>query len=375
MTSIFISHSLADTKFTTRLAADLLDYGFRARTFKDILPPHAELQRDRLHKTVVDALENDAFVLAVLSPQFVKSRWVEMELRAAIRAEERKREVGLIPVLARECDRPEILGLRTPSDFTRSYDSGFEDLLARISAPKTLIPKEPEKNLAFTASETAAFELQNYLTQSRERLAQLSPRQFEELIAELFTRHFSLEMKLTSMSRDGGIDIVALGGRDSTEKPILIQCKRYAPDKKVGVEVVRSLFGAMERYEHSRGLIVTAAHFTAAADAEAQRLNELCRDRWSLSLIDGTALVNWLAHTPSLGPDVTAPVQQLRTRYALLVDKKYFHGLSAEEEAERQHLATTLDEADASFYEPLRNALVKERDRLLRRKTQPPKES
>jgi hypothetical protein len=370
---VFISHVSEDNEFTRRLAADLARRGFHAKTRKDVLPPQAILRDDQLHETLVDALENDTFVLAVLSPDFVKSRWTELEVETAIRAEERKWEVGLLPVLVRECDRPAILGLRTPSDFTSSYECGFEDLLARMSAPKSAIPAEQEQNLPFAASKAAANELQHSLSEVGNRLSELPLKQFEDFIVEQFGKHFSLQVKLPSGSRDGGIDVIALGGKDWLDNPVFIQCKRYPPAKRIGVEAVRSLFGTTGRNGPGASLIVTTSHFTRGA--EAPHLREMCRDRWSLNLVDNDALVNWLAQTPSLGPDITAPLSQLRKRYATLVDKKYVGGLSVEEEIERARLAKALDEADANFYEPLKNALIEERDRLLRSKTSPPQAS
>jgi HJR/Mrr/RecB family endonuclease len=298
-----------------------------------------------------------------------------MEVGTAIRAEERKGEVGLLPVLARNCERPEILGLRTPTDFTESYDVGLEDLLARLSAPKRTAPVDQDNHAVLVASEAAATTLQHSLTEIRERLSLLSPQQFEELVAEQFRKHFDLEVTLTSKTRDGGVDIIALGGKDGRDHPILIQCKRYSPRKQVGVEVVRSLFGTMALHGVNRGIVVTTSHFTKQATDEARRVREMCRDRWTLDLIDSDALVNWLAHSPALGPNVTTPLTQLRLRYVNLVDKKYTGGLSPEEEAERGRLATALEEADAALYEPLKEALVRERDRLLKAKEDHGRES
>jgi Restriction endonuclease/TIR domain len=373
-TSVFISHAHQDSAFTTRLTKDLVARGFAARTFKDIVPRSATVGMERLHSALVHALENDSYVLAVLSPDSVNSKLVTAEVYAAIRAEGRKGEVGLLPVLARNCERPEIFELRTPTDFTESYEVGFEDLVARLSAPKKPLPAEPEKDAPFVASESAATTLQQSLSQMQEWLATLSPLQFEQLAAEQFRKHFDLQVTIPSTSRDGGIDIVAFGGKDRHDSPILIQCKRYAPTKQVGVEVVRSLFGAMGRHGPGR-MIVTTSHFSKGAAAEAKRLQKVSRDRWSLSLIDSNALVHWLATTPSLGTELTTPLQQQRLRYVTLVDKKYTGGLSLEEEAERTRLATALEDADAPFYNPLKEALTKELDRVVKAKKKQVEES
>jgi hypothetical protein len=74
----------------------------------------------------------------------------------------------------------------------------------------------------------------------------------------------------------------------------------------------------------------------------------------------------WIANAPILTSDITPPVQQIRKRYADLVDKKFTSALSPDERAELRQLAHTLDEAEAPFYELLEQALRIERDRLLK---------
>jgi hypothetical protein len=59
----------------------------------------------------------------------------------------------------------------------------------------------------------------------------------------------------------------------------------------------------------------------------------------------------------------------LRARqYGELVDKKFTSGLTRTEEEELQHLSKLLDEEDESFYGPLRQRLLAERNDLLKKK-------
>lgn len=51
------------------------------------------------------------------------------------------------------------------------------------------------------------------------------------------------------------------------------ECKKYAPDRPVGVNVVRELYAVMERERVDKGVIVTTSHFTRGAVQEAQMLN------------------------------------------------------------------------------------------------------
>jgi hypothetical protein len=114
-----------------------------------------------------------------------------------------------------------------------------------------------------------------------------------------------------------------------------------------------------------RGVIVTTSSFTKAATEETRRLSTFSRDRLTLELVDYSKLMTWLARTSDLSPNVTMPVRQIRERYAELVNKNFLDTLTSGEKTELQRLADVLDQADAPFYEPLKNALRKERDRLI----------
>ena len=72
---------------------------------------------------------------------------------------------------------------------------------------------------------------------------------------------------------DGGKDIVATFEMGGVLYTTYFECKRYSPDRPVGVEIVRELYAVMEMEQVDKGVIVTTSHFTRGAMAEAQRLN------------------------------------------------------------------------------------------------------
>ena len=94
----------------------------------------------------------------------------------------------------------------------------------------------------------------------------LNPRQFEELVAELF-RAKGYTVELTPRTRDGGLDIIAIKKDDVGSAMTLIECKRYAMSNKVGVAVVRGLYGVVEERQATRGVIATTSRFTRGAVA------------------------------------------------------------------------------------------------------------
>jgi hypothetical protein len=118
-------------------------------------------------------------------------------------------------------------------------------------------------------------------------LYQLSPRAFEELIADLF-EGFGFDVELTAPTRDHGRDVIALG-HNPLQVKLLIECKRYGAQKKVSIQPVERLFGVVKDENATKGILVTTAQgFTAPARDFLQR------NRWVLEGRDYDALVAWL---------------------------------------------------------------------------------
>ena len=86
-----------------------------------------------------------------------------------------------------------------------------------------------------------------------------------------------------SRKGDGGVDIYAC---DEVEDIVwAIQCKCYAPARKVGPDVIRELAGSLYRYpEGTIGMVVTTSTFTQAAHDEAAALG--------IKTIDGIQFVS-----------------------------------------------------------------------------------
>lgn len=123
--------------------------------------------------------------------------------------------------------------------------SGAEWLLPYIRGfcPHTQIP-------ALTA-------LLDELSDSPKRAFETSPKQFELFVGSVLSAFFNCEVYHVGKSRDGGIDLVAVGA----DHPLMIQVKRReSPNAVEGVEVVRLLFASMFVRGAKNGMIVTTAH-------------------------------------------------------------------------------------------------------------------
>lgn len=109
------------------------------------------------------------------------------------------------------------------------------------------------------------------LAEEPRNVYQLSPRKFEELIAKILEDQ-GYEVTLTKQSRDGGYDILGRITSGLTPQIFLAECKRYLEGNRVGVEVVRGLYGITEMQKANFGMIVTTSSFTRDAHEEKLRI-------------------------------------------------------------------------------------------------------
>lgn len=137
-------------------------------------------------------------------------------------------------------------------------------------------------------------ELIRYLAKNPKLLYELHPRRFEELVAELL-RAQGFEPTLTPRTRDGGRDILAARSDALGSLLYLVECKRYAPKNKVGVEVVRAIHGVTNAERATKGVIVTTSSFTKDAIAFASPL------KYGIGLHDFETLKSWLGSYRSRG--------------------------------------------------------------------------
>lgn len=109
-------------------------------------------------------------------------------------------------------------------------------------------------------------------------LGEMSWHEFEILVGEGFRRRGYQVEELGGGGADGGVDLVL---RKAGEKH-LVQCKQWRA-YKVGVQVVRELYGVMAAEGAAGGFVVTSGRFTDEARAFAEGRN--------VRLLDGEALL------------------------------------------------------------------------------------
>lgn len=90
-------------------------------------------------------------------------------------------------------------------------------------------------------------------------------KEFESLVGD-YLRQTGLRVQPTGDGADGGVDLRATS---DSGQVFLVQCKHWGPRRKVGVKVVRELYGVMAAESADAGAIVTSGSFTQEAEAFA----------------------------------------------------------------------------------------------------------
>lgn len=202
--------------------------------------------------------------------------------------------IDLDRVLVREADRAvqRLAGMYRADGVQRPDDAliikRFSEYLGQVKAARTAIPQAiaallpiglykseehfPHALVQAVGSLTA--ELMAYLKTHPNELHALRPRQFEELIAEVLAS-YGWTVELTPESKDGGYDIYAVSSeRAGISSAWVIECKKYDPRRRVGVEIVRGLYGTQPVQNGANALVATTSSFTKGArEYKATRLN------------------------------------------------------------------------------------------------------
>jgi hypothetical protein len=132
-----------------------------------------------------------------------------------------------------------------------------------------------------------ASDLIHELQRGQRQLEALSPREFEQLVAELLAG-FGWKVNLTPPTRDGGVDIFGVSTDPSgLEVTWIVECKRYTEDHAVPIMLLRQLLGVKEYLGASNGLLVTTSRFTRDAVAFAEQRHDLHR-------VDRDRLLGWI---------------------------------------------------------------------------------
>ena len=130
-------------------------------------------------------------------------------------------------------------------------------------------------------------QIKSYFKKNPEKMYDLSPRKFEELVAAIL-KDMGFDVELTKATRDGGRDIIAHIRNSVCSYLTHIECKKYAPDNKIGVGIIREVMGVHHLRQATKSIIVTTGFFSQDARKEAAMVEN------HLALKDFNSLKEWL---------------------------------------------------------------------------------
>ncbi|MER5890105.1 restriction endonuclease [Streptomyces sp. NPDC001941] len=134
----------------------------------------------------------------------------------------------------------------------------------------------------------------------------LDPYDFEDAVADLCEREGCRDVEVVGGAGDLGADVVATA---PDGRRVVLQCKRYAADNKVGSQDLQRFGGTCYTVHDAQlAVVVTTSEFTEPALDYADRTGILCYDLAALSAWgDGTGPAPWkVRQTEFPAPDPAA---------------------------------------------------------------------
>jgi restriction system protein len=179
----------------------------------------------------------------------------------------------------------EDLGIRVDEETVADIEEQLE-ILELTATTRILLPKAPEIVIPELILPSQAL-LMKKIADNPASIFAISPREFEEIIAEIFHQK-GFHVELTKQTADGGRDIIAIHNKLNIHSKYIIECKRYAPERKVSVELVRSLLGVKTSENANKAVLATTSSFTSPAKEFAHH------NLWHLDLKAYNDVMGWI---------------------------------------------------------------------------------
>jgi HJR/Mrr/RecB family endonuclease len=136
-------------------------------------------------------------------------------------------------------------------------------------------------------------ELISKLAENPEALPDISPREFESLIAELFARA-GMEVELFREVKDDGVDLLAIRAENTDPVVTVISCKhprRRESGKRPVLKIayMRELFGTAKLHDYQKAILVTSGDFSRKTREEASLKPD------QIELMNGEKVIEWIS--------------------------------------------------------------------------------
>jgi restriction system protein len=121
-------------------------------------------------------------------------------------------------------------------------------------------------------------DVRRYLQINSERVYDLHPRVFEEVVGSVFRDH-GWRVKVTAYTGDDGVDVVLTDGA----KTVGVQVKKNKKERKIEAEQIRALAGALVLNGMTEGVFVTTSSYRKGAVLTAA---SYCQRGYHVHLLD-----------------------------------------------------------------------------------------
>ena len=103
-----------------------------------------------------------------------------------------------------------------------------------------------------------------YLAENPKEFYNLTDADFEIVMAEIYAR-LGYGVTRTQSTRDGGKDIIIRKPEILGDFIYYVECKKYAPNRHIGVGIIRNLVGTVTTDRVNGGILATTSFFTKPA--------------------------------------------------------------------------------------------------------------
>jgi restriction endonuclease Mrr len=167
----------------------------------------------------------------------------------------------------------------------REYITERDDFIGELEEPSPILydTASPDIEICRAVSE----ELLARLAEHPNERFRMHHRLFEETVAELLSR-MGYSVRLTPSTRDNGRDILASISTPAATLLMLVECKRYAMNRPVGIEPITRLWYRLFDDHANIGMVVTTSVFQPVAQSAAANRG------FQIALRDGEDFISWV---------------------------------------------------------------------------------
>jgi len=124
---VFIAHASENKSSARKIAEKLTKSGYQA-WFDEWEIKVGDSIVDKINEGIQDS----SFMVVLFSKDSVNKPWVKKEMNSGLMIELKKRNVFVLPALLEDCEIPPLFSDKRYADFTKSFDSGFDELIKSL---------------------------------------------------------------------------------------------------------------------------------------------------------------------------------------------------------------------------------------------------